>query len=327
MLCLAVLTLSTASAVPPRQDINPALLYLHAFTRFPELSAAEAKWLGPDAVGEVTEEERAVARKFDTAFAHIVRARQCTAPCDWGIDSAEGPEALAPNYIKIRTAANAGWLRARVALADGNQSRVRDELIALSIMNRRSAASSALVGTMIQVAVEGKILDFIAAHFDELSVETRAALSNGLNGPPHRNTVAEAMATEQTVFFEWLLEKVDGFRVKEKSNGGALQQFQNLIYQNFGGDAALAEKIIEGGGGTIEGVVKYIRSGESYYARAVELANASSQDVRQKTTAFARDIETSTNVLVLVIMPNIGKARTKELEFLDRLRRLPNTAP
>ena len=125
---LLVLAMDTASAIPPRQNINPALLYLHAFTQFPELDESESMQLGRESTGDVSAGERELAARFNASFTLIVRARTFRTPCDWGIDFADGPNAIVPNMRKIRTAANAVWHRARVALADGDQGRARDEL-------------------------------------------------------------------------------------------------------------------------------------------------------------------------------------------------------
>ena len=225
-LFLAVLNCSTASALPPRHDINPALLYFQAFSLFPELSPDEDKLLTSDTVGDVSGEERAVARRFDAAFSNILRARVQKASSDWGMDPADGPNAFTLNYRKIRTAANAAVLRARVALADGQPARARDELLALSVMARHSATDAVLVGTMIQVATEMKILDFISAHFDELKPATRAELAAGLNAPPRRSTVADAMMNEQQTFHDWFVGRLESFRAPGVNDEKVVEQFR-----------------------------------------------------------------------------------------------------
>ena len=136
------IVLSTESAIPPRKDINPALLYFQAFGALPELDEAESKLLTADGRGEVNDDQRSLARRFDAAFKLLHRARGMKTPCDWGTDIADGPHAFVPNFIKIRTAANAAILRARVALADGKPGQVRDELLAVSALGRNAARAS-----------------------------------------------------------------------------------------------------------------------------------------------------------------------------------------
>ena len=86
---LVVLALNTTSAVPPRKDINPALLYWQAFSLFPELDETESALATTEIVGDVSAEERAVAARFDASFVFILRARTQKTPCDWGIDLAD----------------------------------------------------------------------------------------------------------------------------------------------------------------------------------------------------------------------------------------------
>lgn len=320
---LAVVSLTAAI---PRQDINPALLYFEAFNKLPVLDDDESKLLGTDS-GTVGPEERELAGRFDTAFKILLRARSQKAPCDWGTDLADGPHAFTPNFIKIRSTVYAAVLRARVALADGKQDQVRDELLAASVMSRHAAVDAVLVGVMIQVAAEGKILDFVSAHFDELKPAIRAEITSGLIGLPHRFTVAEGIVVEQDVFHGWFLNQLAAFRAATRDDGQAVEQFRTLFNQSFGGKDDYADEIIRDADGTSEGIIKYFKASEPAYARCLALAQAGPENLKQATRDQAASIEGSTNVLVRIAIPNAGKARTKELEFQARLARLPDEAP
>jgi hypothetical protein len=316
-----------ASAIPPRTDINPALLYFQAFNKFPELDPAESKVLNTESSGAVSAEERAVASLFDTPFKLLLRARTMKAPCDWGSDIADGPHAFVPNLIKIRTAAHVAIFRARIALADGQQTQARDELLAVSALGRNAAVGSSLVGTMIQVAVDRMVLDFISAHFNELKAQTRAELAAGLNGPPARQTVADAMANEQVGFQDWLIGKLEEFRGTKTDDAKALDQFRALMADTFSSEADLADRIIEASGGTPAGVIAYIKRVEPFYAQSLRIARASESDIKRELSEFEKAINTTTNLIARVVLPNIGRARARELEFEARLKRLPDAAP
>ena len=324
---LVILALSTAAAIPPRQDINPALLYLHAFTQFPELDESESMQLGRVNSGDVTAQERELAARFDAAFELIVRARSLKTLCDWGVDLADGPKAIVPSMRKIRTAANAVWLRARVALADDDQARARDELLAVSVMSRHAASDASLVATMIQVATEMRILDFIAAHFDQLKPQTRSEFATGLNALPRRSTVADAMVNEKASFCDWLVDKLETARTKERDDAKILDQFRSLIGDTFSNESDLADRIIEASGGTSAGVVRYIKATDVNYKRADAIAKAPASEVKKEIAKFETEINSTTNLLIRVVMPNVGKARLKELDFQSRLASLPNAAP
>ena len=324
---VATLVASTSLAVPPRKDINPALLYFQAFSQFPELDETESRLLVSDVAGDVSEEEKALARRFDRVFQLLHRARGMKVPCDWGADIADGPYASTPNYIRIRTAANAAVLRARVALAEGQQAQARDELLAVSVLGRNVAVGASLVGTMIQVAVDAKVLDFISAHFDELKPQTRAELAAALNGAPPRQTVADAMANEQAGFCDWLVDRLEGFRANERDDAKVLEQFRALLGEVFKSEADLADRIIEASGETSAGVIRYIKGVEPIYARSLTIARASAGDIKRETAEFEKAVNTTTNLLARVVIPNVGKARATELKFESRLRQLPNAAP
>ena len=322
-----MMAMGTGSAIPPRQDINPALLYFQAFSALPSLDETESALLGHDTIGPVTDEERSLARRFDDAFKLLQRARGMKARCDWGTDIADGPHAFVPGPIKVRTAAHAAVLRARVALSDGKQKQARDELLAVSVLGHHAAAGGSLVVVMVQVAVDMKILDFIGAHFDEFTPETRRELAAGLNGIPQRQTVADAMASEQSGFADWLSAKLEEARAKERDDAKVLDQFRAIITDTFSDESDLADRMIEAAGGTSAGVLRYIRGTDAHYARAQTLARASAENIQRETAAFERAINSTTNLFARVAMPNVGRARMKELDLEARLNALPDRAP
>jgi hypothetical protein len=325
IVALAV-TLVSLTAATPRQDINPALLYFEAFNKLPALDDDETKLLGTESA-TIGPEEHELAGRFDTAFKILRRARLQKAPCDWGTDLADGPHAFTPNFIKIRHTVYAAVLRARVALADGKQDQMRDELLAASVLGRHVAVDAVLVGVMIQYAVEGKILDFMDAHFDELKPAIRAEIVSGLKGLPHRFTVAEGIVVEQDVFHGWFLNQLTAFRAANRDDAKAVEQFRALLAGVCSADSKDADQIIRDAGGTSEGIIKYFKASEPAYARCLALAKTGPENLKQATKDLVASIEGTTNVLVRIAIPNVGKARTKELEFQTRLARLPDVAP
>jgi hypothetical protein len=324
---LAILLACTASAIPPRKDINPALLYFQAFNALPELDESESALLTSEASSEVSDEERAVAARFDAAFKLLVRARGMKTRCDWGTDLADGPHAFTPNVRHIRTLANAALLRARAALADNRQAQAREELLAVSVLARNAAVEAWLVGVMVQVAVDNKILDFIDAHFDELKPQTRAELAAGLKGEPQRSTAAQAVANEQAGFTGWLIDRIEVARAKNTNDAHALDTFRAAVTETFSHGPDVADRIIEAAGGTSTGVIRYIRAVEPYYARSVRIARAPANDLDRGAAEFEKALNETTNLIARIVIPNVVKARKTELKFEARLNQFPNTAP
>jgi hypothetical protein len=199
-------------------------------------------------------------------------------------------------------------LRARVALADGQQERAADELLAVSVLGRNAASGAPLVGTMTQVIIESRVLDFVSANFDRLEAETRSELAAGFRAPPQRSTVVEAMRNEKRAFYDWLLWKVEGLRSQSSDDGQVLAQIHLLIDNTFNPERDFSTRIIEAAGGTSTGVIRYIRDTEPYYARAEAIATASDQNIAP-VTANSRLRSTPRPTIALVALPNIGKAR------------------
>ena len=172
-----------------------------------------------------------------------------------------------------------------------------------------------------------KILNSIAAHFEQLKPPTRAEIAAGLHALPRRATVADAMVNEKAGFCDWLVDKLEGARAKERDDAEVLEEFRVLMADTFNSEPDLADRIIAAAGGTSAGVIRYIKAVDVYYKRSEAIAKAPSSEIKREMAKFETEIKAATNLLALVVMPNIGKARMKELEFEARLRRLPNAVP
>lgn len=319
-----LLTTSGTFAIEPRKDINPALLYWQAFSLYPELSKPENTALFKDWTRETPDtNDMRLAQRFDGAFKFIARARDMQAPCDWGIDPADGPAAIVPNIAKIRTAVNAGLLRARVALDGGNENAAREELIAISVLARNGGTNGALVQLMVHIAAESRILDFIASHFDRFSAQSLLDLRAGLTGRgPSSVSVSQAMVNEKLFFYDWFVEKVEGFRAS--SNGDDpkfFEKFRELtadVLTTTQNRQTLANQLIQAAGGTSAGLVSYIKVLEPFYQRSIGVAGAPWGESVSRAEALQHDVNTSTNLLVNLFMPNIGRASLKEWQVWFR---------
>ena len=97
-----------------RTDINPALLYYQGFSLRPELSQQEHDYLFTNEWrGRVLDERfTKLVSGFDNSFKLFWRAGKAQAPCDWGLDLTDGPEALLPGLAKAKLAAQTARLRA-----------------------------------------------------------------------------------------------------------------------------------------------------------------------------------------------------------------------
>src|SRR6185503_10489148 len=128
-------------------------------------------------------------------------------------------------------------------------------------------------------------------------------------------------------FSDWLVDKLEALRAKERDDAKVLEQFRAIMAESFNNEPDLADKIIEASGGTSVGIIRYIKAVDVYYKRSAAIAKAPASEIRREMAKFEAEINATTNLLALVVMPNIGKARLKELEFQARLAKFPNAVP
>src|SRR6185436_7739497 len=111
-----------------RTDINPALLYFHAYQNMPQLSEADSKQLFDTWTNQIDEHARELLKQYDNSFKGLRRARFAKVPCDWGYDLNDGPEALLPGLAPAKRLANAARLRAMAALDANNFDNALEDL-------------------------------------------------------------------------------------------------------------------------------------------------------------------------------------------------------
>ena len=314
-----------AAAPQPRTDINPALLYWQAFSTLPELKTDYGKYLGPDwAKGTLDAGAAEIARRYDGISRIIRRAAKMNAPCDWGNDLSDGPATVLPNLAKIRRTAQSTALRARVALEEGREGDAKDDLIAVLYLGRHSAINGALVQVMIGLAVEDMVVSFIAGNLHQFTPATLRELGAALDAAPKRITIAGAVKTERAAFYEWMLGKVESFRAAHPGDDGkALEEFRELMRRDIdGGSADTANRIIDAAGGTSAGLLSYIKQIAPIYDAMDKVVTAPHDVADQRFEDFTAMKSESTNLLANLFIPNITRARAKELESIARLAML-----
>jgi hypothetical protein len=309
-----------ATAPKPRTDINPALLYWQAFSIFPEIVKG-SKGLGSEWTGDAPgPEDVEFAKRFDSAFVLLRRATTMKAACDWGLDFSDGPRTVLPNLIKVRRAAQAAMLRARVALEEGRQNDAKEDLIAMLCMGHHSARDAALVQVMVQVAIDNLFINFVGAHLQRFTPETLRDLIADLERTIPRVSVAAAVDTEKSAFYEWFLAEVESFRLEyPKDDRKVMERFRaswNEIYSKS------ADDVIRAAGGTADGLIAYIKQVAPVYGLMKSIATASPEQLGDRTAAVSAALRANPNVIAEQSIPNITRARTKELETISRFAML-----
>ena len=314
-----------AAAPQPRTDINPALLYWQAFSTLPDVKVDSGKYLGPDWAKDTPDAGAAeIARRYDGISRILQRAAQMKAPCDWGNDLSDGPATVLPNLAKIRRIAQSIAIRARVALDEGREGDSKDDLIALLYLSRRSAIDGALVQVMIGLSVEDLVVSFIAANLHQFTPAALRELSTAFDAAPQRITIADAVKTERVAFYEWMLGKVESFRAAHPGDDGkAIEEFRELMRRDIdGGSDGSADRIIAAAGGTSTGLLSYIKQIAPIYDAMDKVTSAPHDVADQRFEDFAAMKSDTTNLLANLLLPNITRARAKELESIARLAML-----
>jgi len=325
---------STASAdtLRPRTDVNPALTYWQAFAARPEFTPEEQKlWEKHWDTFPLGDDFGALVEKLDPSFRLFRRAVQCTQPCDWGYDLADGPEMLLPGLAKAKNTAQQAVFRARYFLERGRQEEAVEDLLAAFVLGRHISTDGTLISALVQIAMEAIIGNFVAENFHYFSPESLKRLSDGIEASPARGTIAQSMRVESKSFYGWFSSKIRETRAR---HGGDEQQTMSEIRsllvkmtteegsKSGEGSTTTADEIIAGAGGTSEGLLSYLAEGGKFYDEVIELANTPYDEFQRRIKGFNARIEEQANLLVKKLFPSLEKARSREFTVLNRLAML-----
>jgi len=310
------------ASLAPRKDINPALLYWQAFGLLPDLTDSENSMIRQDDPEVGAPQSAQLAARFDSTMKMLRRAAHMQVPCDWGVDLADGPEALLPNLIKVRTTVYAALYRAQHFLATGQPKEAEQDLIAELTLARLTGRDATLVSTMIGISMESLAQDFLAKNMHRFPRETLMELEQSLRTLPPRSTVQTAMNFEKAAFLDWMRERFNQIRTNHPADEiGALKEIRELLRQILGDDGSDdsdVSRLIQAAGGTSAGLVTYFKQAEPLYDAIQPLATASPETLAREIDRLAEIKEKGTNLIGQLLLPNVGKARSKELEIMAR---------
>src|SRR5262245_52079095 len=107
LLCSSLLFVAGAVGVAAEQlstDINPALRYYQAFLVAPDVSESDLDYLATNNLWSQTLPKKfgEIVDRYDPEFKLVRQAADSKVPCDWGVDMAEGPEALLPHLARCK---------------------------------------------------------------------------------------------------------------------------------------------------------------------------------------------------------------------------------
>lgn len=311
-----------AAGIPPRTDINPAVLYWQAFNLRPELPPEVRKQLEAEPTTLDAADLPAVLERFNGTFRYLRRAATMKAPCDWGIDLADGPNALLPHLAKVRQCVKIALVRAEFALTDGREADAIEDLVATFVLGRNSGTDGTLISTTISHGVEEKCLAFVGEQFHRFSPAGLESLMKQMDAAPPRPTVQQAMSIEQIAFLDWFIVRLEALQTRQPSPDQAadpLEVARELLTKNLdSNDHGLIDRIFEDSGKTIPGLIAYFRQVSPLYDTLRAVAVASPDSLDRLAADLARLQESSTNALPRILFPNVSRARRSELAVSAR---------
>jgi hypothetical protein len=325
-----VLAAITLSAAEPRfrTDINPALRYYQSYLEAPKLDEADHQYLFVnDWRGKPLDEKfgQLIAR-YDYQFRILREAVPAEAPCDWGIDLTEGPDALLTGLAPAKVAAQVARLRVMWHLQHGRQEEARKDLVAAFVLGRRLSRDGVLISALVQIAIENIIGSIVAENFHRWEPATLSKLIEELEGSPARGTIAQCVRAEKLAFHDWLLRKAEETRKESAGNEAlALAGIRSVLARtadDSNAEAGFADRVIGAAGGTSEGVVRLIRELEPFYDRVAELMTLPHGPFETGLTTFMAEVRQNANPLVPKLFVIFEKCRAREFARLTNLAML-----
>jgi len=166
---LCVLSFIHASHGAPqfRTDINPALRYYQSYLEAPKLDEDEQQYLfKSEWRGEVLDQQFGeLIKRYDIQFRFLREAAHSKAPCEWGVDLTEGPDALLPGLAPAKATAQTARLRVMWHLQNGRQAEARDDLLTVFALARNLSHDGVLISALVQIAMENILASVVAENF------------------------------------------------------------------------------------------------------------------------------------------------------------------
>jgi hypothetical protein len=185
--------------------INPALLYWQAAAQMPQLTEAQATELRSMASGK-DPFDASRAAKFpldDSNMRFARRAADSTAPCDWGMQTEDGPGMILPHLAKMMQISSLAIVKAETFFAQGKAKEGIEWLVAAHRMARHAGTGDMLISHLVQNAIETNTIRAAGRHCLGWDAETRHAYATTLQSLPPLHTVQDAQHGEH-ILIDWL---------------------------------------------------------------------------------------------------------------------------
>ena len=320
-ICLSALLAARVAAQATAPDlvtnINPALLYYQSFVAAPNYSPADLDYLYnamsnslrgeklPDRFGELVS-------NCDNEFKLVHTATRQTVPCDWGIDWSAGAETLLPQLARAKQVAQTARFRSAWDLQNGRQSEACEDLIDTLALARRISRDSAVIGVLVDLAMENIICESAAENFGQFSPESLRQLEDGLAAAPLRGTMADVARDDRDMEEKFLAAKVMQLRRSHPGDDAAVMSDLRKYLNVYVEDQELWKKLPAASDGTSDGVLKLVDGVTPWRQRFTEVMDGPYRTFQGEWDKFEKDLAQSGNPLAELIFQPLGKGRVKE---------------
>jgi tetratricopeptide (TPR) repeat protein len=212
--CAGVTVLSadeTPKAVNAPAVSNVAIIYWQAFARMPNLTDEQRKAINEASASDLAPLPADLAEivVYYTGALHELRRAQVVAPCDWQLDSEQGPLTVLAHVDKASFLSRAALLRARQQFAAGDIDGAVIDVLSVYKMGRDCSASPGVILTLLNGRYEHMASEVLAANLSKLTKEQLNQLEMAIQKLPKASDLATAFHEEGRCYTKWLKAMVD----------------------------------------------------------------------------------------------------------------------
>jgi hypothetical protein len=288
-------------------DENAAVKYLRA-----DIALRQAYALEPDAAPAL---EKALQSPLDQSDEKLIAAASealtefrhasMLAPCDWELSVSDGPYANTSHRNAIRELVAVAGIRARMRFRDGHTKEGLQDWLAAAAAARQLSTDGTITSVLISYKIEREMSDVLNLELGKFSRTELDSLLEGARRLPSVMKMQSAIAREK-------LDRNDLANVVSGANSrdGAIKSL-TVGVPILGANEKKAEEIIDGCGGSVEGLRTCIRKQSEFYADwSARWTEPPSQFEADYNNAFL--IASRDNPIVAKFTPSLPRLRWAE---------------
>jgi hypothetical protein len=241
---------------------NAAVKYLRA-----DIALRQAYALEPNAVpalekalqaplSENDEKLVAAAAEALTEF----RNAAAMATCDWDLSTSDGPNANTSHRGAIQELVAVSAIRARLRFRDGKSELGLQDWLAASAAARQLSNDGTITSVLISYKLERELSNVVESELGKLSRDQLDALENGIGALPPGTSIQSAISAEK--LDRSVLADLIG---PASSRNDAVRRLIAGV-PILQGNEAKAQEIVDGCGGSVEGLHTCIRKQAEFYS-------------------------------------------------------------